>query len=152
MKINFDNFPKKVAIIGSRSYAKVEGNAHRAYLEGKMKFWINRFMDNLPDDTIFISGHAIGVDQWAEQEANRRKMTKVIYNPHDEKLDNYVAACFARNTKIANSADILVAMVDETAMNGSKNTIDKARRRGIPIIILYFSPEAKYLRMDSTWK
>lgn len=152
MKINFENFPKKVAIIGSRSFAKHDSNHRRTYLENKMRFWINRFMDNLPDDTTIISGHGLGVDRWVEEEADRRKMTKVIYNPYDEKLDNFVAACFARNTKIANSADIVVAFVDETSMKGSQNTIEKAQRRNIPIIVLYFSPEAKYLRMDSTWK
>jgi predicted Rossmann fold nucleotide-binding protein DprA/Smf involved in DNA uptake len=147
MKIDFTDFPKKVAIVGSRSFAKREDLT----TVPRMKYIISRLMSNLPRDTIIISGHALGVDLWAEREAQKVGMDTVIFDPKDEDLP-YIPACFARNTKIANSAEILIALVDEDSMRGTQNTIDKAKKRGIPTIVLFFSEDGRYRRMESTWK
>lgn len=98
----------KLAIVGSREWGHPE--------------MVRSFIQALPKDTIVISGHARGVDRYAETFA-REAGLEVISFPADWSLGP--KAGLLRNTQIVNTCDKLVAFWDGKS-KGTKDSIRKA--------------------------
>jgi hypothetical protein len=103
----------KVAIVGSRDYPD--------------KQQVVDYVNNLPEDTIVVSGGAIGVDTWAEEAARERGLPEPIIFPADWKRYGKSAG-FRRNYDIAKEADRVVAFT--IGSNGTADTINHARKLG----------------------
>src|ERR1019366_3739515 len=97
----------KIAIVGSRDYPHPE----------KVRALIN----NLPADTVVISGGARGVDTWAEQAARARGLEVIIFPALWHAYGK--RAGFIRNRQIVESADKVVAFWDGLS-KGTKMSID----------------------------
>lgn len=108
---------ERVAIVGSRDYADLEGV--RAYVRG------------LPRDTVIISGGARGVDQTAVEEAGRLGMAHEVY-PADWSKGR--AAGFARNKIIVERCTSLVAFWDGKSA-GTSHSIRLATAAGKPVTV-----------------
>lgn len=109
----------KVAIVGSREYAHL----------GK----VEKYIRTLPNDTIIVSGGAIGVDKWAEQWARFLGLGTIILKPDWNKYGK--AAGMIRNTQIVETCDKLVAFWDGKS-KGTKDSIDKATKLGKPVEVI----------------
>lgn len=109
-----------VAIIGSRTYPN--------------EALIRRLVRGLPNDWTVISGGARGPDTWAINEAKALGMAYEVYLA-DWKGPLGKGAGFARNTTIAQAADIVVAFM-ETATNGTMDTIRKATQLGKIVYVI----------------
>jgi YspA, cpYpsA-related SLOG family len=103
----------KVAIVGSREYPNL--SKVRAYIQ------------NLPIDTIIVSGGARGVDKCAEKVAQGIGLRTEIYPADWHKFGK--AAGMKRNQQIVEASDRIVAFWDG-ASKGTKNTIDTAKKLG----------------------
>lgn len=122
----------RVAIVGSRRFASEDvANAWEHVVRGYVK--------RLPQGTVVVSGGAIGVDSWAEDEAKRRGLETNIFPvdksglPIDqrERRIEFAKRAYARNQKIVDDADILVAFWDGKS-GGTADTVARARRSKMP--------------------
>jgi predicted Rossmann fold nucleotide-binding protein DprA/Smf involved in DNA uptake len=109
----------KVAIIGSRTFANLT----------KVRDYVNQ----LPSDTIVISGGARGVDTVAETTAKARGLQTIVYLPDWRRGKS---AGMERNTQIVADADKVVAFWDGNS-NGTRDSIKKARSMGKEVVIIY---------------
>jgi len=110
----------RVGIVGSRNYPNLID----------VEIW---FKNNITPNDIIISGGARGVDSKAEILAYNLNISSLIIKP-DWKA-NGMKAGFLRNTTIVENSDKLVAFWDGKS-RGTKDSIDKARRKGIPVEII----------------
>jgi NADPH:quinone reductase-like Zn-dependent oxidoreductase len=103
----------RVAIVGSRDFTALN--------------MVVEYVNSLPNDTVVISGGAIGVDRAAEQAAKARGLKVVIYfadwNLHGK------AAGQIRNKTIVNDCDTMVAFWDGVS-TGTKGSIHLASKAG----------------------
>ena len=109
----------KIAIVGSREYPNMQ----------KVVDYIN----NLPLDTVIVSGGARGVDRTAETTAKGRGMKTQIFTPNWEKHGR--KAGIMRNTDIVEAADKVVAFWDGVS-NGTRDSIRKAQQMGKELEII----------------
>lgn len=112
----------KIAIVGSREWKNLQA--------------VRDFVDVLPHSSTVISGGARGVDKAAEDRARERKMLVRSILPNWDLHGK--AAGMIRNSQIVAECDALVAFWDGES-RGTKNSIDKAKASGKPVII--FTPE-----------
>lgn len=114
----------KVGIVGSRKYENL------AYVKRTVSFLPKEFY-------IVVSGHGNGVDTAAEEEAERLGIETLIFPP-DVKPNctnqEFAIAAFARNTKIAEACDYLIAFWDGKS-KGTLDTIVKCAKLGKLVII-----------------
>jgi hypothetical protein len=110
----------KIAIVGSRTYKHPE--------------YVAKYVGDLPKDTEIISGGAIGPDTIAVKMARERGMKTTVFEP-DWKNKGKIAG-FLRNSDIVANADHVVAFWDGVS-KGTEDTINKARKLGIPVTIIY---------------
>lgn len=82
---------------------------------------------------ILVSGGAKGADQLAEQFANKYNLTKIIHLSNWKKYGK--TAGFIRNNLIIKDSEMLIAFWDGKS-KGTKHSIDKARCKNIPIMII----------------
>lgn len=131
--------PSPVAIVGSRDYKDLEA--------------VRRFVRSLPEDACIVSGGARGVDQAAEDEANRIGRAYTSYRPtklygwrivqvtkvpgYSEReriltptYPTFAKAAFTRNQMIVNEAASVAAFWDGQS-RGTLDTINKAKAAGI---------------------
>lgn len=99
----------KIAIVGSREWAWPE--------------MVQAYIQSLPKDTVIISGHARGVDRYAETFA-REAGLEVISFPADWDKHGHKAGLL-RNTTIVENCDKLVAFWDGKS-KGTQDSIRKA--------------------------
>lgn len=104
----------KLAIVGSRDYPKLEQ--------------VREFVWGLSPDTIVVSGGAKGVDQAAQEEAEKRGLEVIVLRPDWDRLGR--AAGVIRNTEIVAACDGLVAFMKEGGSRGTSDSIAKARTAG----------------------
>ena len=110
----------KVAIVGSREYPNL--SKVRAYIQ------------NLPIDTVIVSGGAKGVDKCAEKVAEFIGLQTEIYHSDWHRLEK--AAGIIRNQDLVNAADKLVAFWDGES-KGTKNTIATAKKLGKEMTVIH---------------
>lgn len=107
----------KIAIVGSRP----EGLANPELV----KTMVRAYVEQLPKDSIIISGQALGVDTWAEQAA---KEFGYKFIPFPAKWKTYgKSAGYRRNAEMVNEANKVVAFWNGRS-RGTDHTINMARR------------------------
>lgn len=79
-----------------------------------------------------ISGGARGVDTYAKQYAERYNIPFQEFKPDWKKYGK--GAGHVRNQEMVDIADMVVALWDGKS-KGTKSTIDKANKKGIPVVI-----------------
>lgn len=114
----------KLAIVGSRSFQDYPR--------------LQRIMAKLKTPVeLLISGGADGADLLAERYAKQAGLSMLVHYPNRQRDG---ARCFAvRNQKIVDDADAVIAFWDGLS-RGTKMTIDKARRAGKKVHIVYYEP------------
>lgn len=112
---------KKVGIVGSRDFPK------------ESKCYIKWFIEDLPLNTVIVSGGARGVDRWAEYYANQCGMRTIIFKP--DKSLGFPKALFARNIQIVEESDIIIAFWNGES-SGTKHTIKNALKRDKIVICI----------------
>lgn len=110
----------KIAIVGSRRYPHL----------GRVRDYIN----SLPEDTVIVSGGAVGVDEMAEITAKERGLETIIFRADWKRFGR--GAGMVRNHDIVNAADKVVAFWDGKS-DGTRNSIELARQAGKPVEIVY---------------
>lgn len=108
-----------IAIVGSRDFAPL----------GK----IEKYIRQLPLDTVIISGGARGVDRLAVSWAKFMGMETLEYLPDWNKYGK--SAGMRRNSDIVANCDRLVAFWDGSS-KGTKDSIDKAKLAGKEVEII----------------
>ena len=108
----------KIAIVGSRNW--------------KDLLRIKKYIDMLDEETVVISGGAMGVDRAAEQLAKMRGLETKIF-PADWKRYGRSAG-MRRNNDIVNEADCVVAFWDGES-KGTYHTICLSAKAGKPLLI-----------------
>lgn len=112
----------RIAIVGSREYRNL-----RAVIE---------YVNQLPPDTVIISGGARGVDITAERAAKERGLRTEIYKPKWTRNGVYNPLVgFERNEWIVEYADKVVAFWNNTS-RGTQYTISIARLAGKPVEVI----------------
>lgn len=102
---------------------------------------VTTFVSTLAPDDVVISGGCVGVDTWAEIAAKRRGLKTIIFLPEKPPKraprHEWTKAFYARNLKIAEACDVLVAFVSPDRKGGTENTIRHAEKLGKKIVINY---------------
>lgn len=112
---------KKVAVVGSREFNDYDA------LDDALTFYVG------PEDTL-ISGGAIGADSMAQRWAKEHGKTIIIHYP------NYLlygkGATFARNRKIAQDADLILAFYskDRFQKGGTAHTVGVGKELGKKVL------------------
>jgi predicted Rossmann fold nucleotide-binding protein DprA/Smf involved in DNA uptake len=86
--------------------------------------------------TVVITGGAKGPDRWAEQAARTRGLEVVVHEPDlDGVRVRWQAAerFYARNQRIVDDADMVIAFVAPDRTGGTEDTIRRAVRAGKPV-------------------
>lgn len=107
--------PKTIAIIGSRSRDSQED--YQACLKSFFEIYEE-------GDEIVSGGCPKGGDRFAEVIAKKYQIPIKIYYAQWNKLGK--SAGFARNTNIAQDADVIIAVVSTDRKGGTEDTIAKA--------------------------
>lgn len=117
-----------LAIVGSR---KLEGHPD---LETQIALILDAY-----DPSKVISGGARGVDTAAVTVAEAWGIPTDEKKPQPTKggKSEYRRACFARNTLIAEAADVVVGIMVEGGSTGTQDTLDKATRLGKRVQIIF---------------
>lgn len=92
----------------------------------------------LPPDSVVVSGGAAGPDSWAVDAARQRGLPEpIVHLPEKGARTRWEATerFYARNQKIVDDSDELVAFVAPDRKGGTEDTIRRAQRKGIPIRI-----------------
>ncbi len=104
---------KKIAIVGSRKFKDLS--------------MVHKFVSTLPQDTIIVSGGALGVDSAASQAAKKKGLMVKIFIPDWFAFGK--AAGMMRNSLIVDYSDEVYAFHDGTS-RGTADTIQKATIAG----------------------
>lgn len=111
----------KVGVIGSRT----------GFSRSKVFSFLD---DTIKPDDIIVSGGANGVDSFAEEYADLKGLTKLIYKPDFSKGYD-VKKYFERNKKIIETSDLIIAFWDKTS-KGTKFGIEYAKSLNKDIVIV----------------
>lgn len=117
-----------IGIVGSRSWA---GNDEVA---ADVEAVVNRFAD----DTVVVSGGAIGVDTMAQVAAVKRGLECIVHRPDYASCKTFEEkrrAPLERNTLIVRDCKVLHAWVTADRRGGTEDTIRKANAAGIVVFI-----------------
>ncbi len=115
-----------LAVVGSRSFTVY------SVLEESLEQWEQD--NDVKIDTI-VSGGARGTDTLAVQYARSNGLMLIEYLPDYEKYSGSKAP-LERNTLIVDKADYLIAFPTEDS-RGTWNSVQKARKKGIPVTIIH---------------
>lgn len=101
---------------------------------------MNKFLDVYPLETIenVVSGGAAGADTMGAQWAEMKGIETKIFLPEWKKYGK--SAGIIRNGEIVEASDVLLAFWDGKSP-GTKNSIDRAKKKGIPYYIIEFGKE-----------
>jgi hypothetical protein len=97
---------------------------------------IEAAMAVLAPETIVITGGARGPDRWAEQAARTRGFDVFVHEPDlDGVRVRWQAAerFYARNQRIVDDSDMVIAFVAPDRTGGTEDTIRRAVRAGKPV-------------------
>lgn len=104
---------------------------------------INKFdiSPYVPKDTnLIISGGAKGIDQIAEEYADKNKISKLVLRPEYSLYGK--AAPIRRNETMINIADEIIAVWDGVS-NGTKHSINYAKKKNKPMQIIIVDNTSK---------
>jgi len=117
----------RIAIVGSRRRLDREK--------------VESLVNELPEDTIIISGGCMGVDTWAVEAAKKRGLEFIEHEPKkiDENASYFevVQTYYDRNYLIAEDAtDGIFAFPSEDRTGGTENTLKHAKKLKRKIVLL----------------
>ncbi len=116
----------RVGIVGSRRWQNRE--------------MVEALVNDLPLDSVIVSGGCRGVDSWAASAAHSRGLEVVEHLPCLPAGGGprwvYTQAYHARNLKIVEDSDIIYAFVAADRKGGTENTIKHAQKLGIPVEVI----------------
>jgi hypothetical protein len=116
---------KTIGIVGSR----------RRDSEADYEATLQIFLDHYePGDELVSGGCPKGGDRFAEVIAKKCQVPIKIYYAQWNKLGR--GAGFARNTNIAEDADVLIAVVASDRKGGTEDTVKKAKKMGKEIVLV----------------
>jgi predicted Rossmann fold nucleotide-binding protein DprA/Smf involved in DNA uptake len=90
----------------------------------------------LAPDTVIVTGGARGPDQWAEEAAQARGLAVVVCKPDLAGVRGRWEAAerhYARNQRIVEDAERIIAFVAPDRKGGTEDTIRRAERAGKPV-------------------
>ena len=93
-------------------------------------------ISQLAVETVVITGAARGPDRWAEEAARARGLVVVVHKPDlDGALTRWQASdrYYARNQRIVDDSDMIIAFVAPDRTGGTEDTIRRAVRAGKPV-------------------
>jgi predicted Rossmann fold nucleotide-binding protein DprA/Smf involved in DNA uptake len=97
---------------------------------------IETYIAQLAPDTVVVTGGARGPDQWAGEAARARGLAVAVHKPdlggastRWQMADRY----YARNQRIVDDSDLIVAFVAPDRTGGTEDTIRRAKRAGKPV-------------------
>lgn len=96
------------------------------------------YVQRLPADSVIVSGGAAGPDTWAEEAADLRGLAKLIHRPEKNAARSRweaTRAFYDRNQRVVDDADVVIAFVAPDRKGGTEDTIKRARKKGIEIIV-----------------
>ena len=127
--------PKVIGIVGSRRRNDTEDAD--ALFQAFIKLY-------KAGDTIVSGGCPKGADRFAEMLAEEMEIPIEIHYPNLTELDEtllvanrraaYAIVNFARNTLIAESCDVLIALVAPDRKGGTEDTVKKALKLGKKVV------------------
>ncbi len=115
---------QNVGIVGSRGFDDYE-LLKKSVLEAIKPELIN----------MIISGGAVGADTLAEEFAREFSIPVKVFKPNRKKYG--YEASHMRNTEIVENSTLILAFWDGHS-TGTKDSLVKAERMGIPVILIYF--------------
>jgi hypothetical protein len=118
----------RIGVVGSRSF-----NDYR-----RLQEVLNKQCGFPTRKNTIISGGARGADSLAKRYAKSFKLAYEEFLPDWDKYGK--SAGFRRNQHIVNASEIIVAFWDGKS-RGTKDSIDKALQKGIPVLIVPFAAE-----------
>jgi len=119
----------RIGVVGSRTF------------EDKLLILETIHLFEVAYETLFdekieiVSGGAKGADLLAEKVALVSNIPITVFKPDWDKHGK--AAGFIRNQQIVDNSNMIIAFWDGKS-NGTKDTIDKARKAKKPTLIVYF--------------
>jgi predicted Rossmann fold nucleotide-binding protein DprA/Smf involved in DNA uptake len=120
--MDFGSAELRIGIVGSRRRTDREG--------------IETYIAQLAPETVVITGGARGPDRWAEEAARARGLTVTVHKPDLQGTRSRWHAAdryHARNQRIVDDSDRIVAFVAPDRTGGTEDTIRRAERAGKPI-------------------
>lgn len=119
----------RVGIVGSRSITNSE------YVFSVLDFYLSRLLEE--NEVVIVSGdQKKGVDGYAKTYAEKRGLKYIGFPPRYD-LYHVKRAPLERNTEIVNESDYLIA-IQENNSRGTQDSIDKAKKKDIPIKIIHY--------------
>lgn len=119
----------KVAIVGSRIIPKLSETSE----------YLNLLIDFLcgahHDDIEIVSGGAIGIDSIAENWCIEKEIPFIKFLPEYDKFENKKLAPLARNSTIAEYADVCIAFQNKNS-RGTADVISKFQKLGKKCIVI----------------
>jgi len=116
----------RVGIVGSRRWKDREA--------------VVVLVNELPADSVVISGGCRGVDTWAATAARSRRLEVAEYlpdlPPSGSPIWAFTKAYHARNRQIVENSDVIFAFVAPDRRGGTENTIKHARELGVRVEII----------------
>lgn len=114
----------RIAIVGSRRYTN--------------KGAVTAFVQDLPADSVVISGACEGPDQWAAEAARARDLQVIEHKPDLTgcvQRFEYTKRYHARNQVVADDCETMAAFVAPDRKGGTEDTIRRAKKAGKPVRI-----------------
>ena len=97
---------------------------------------IEAAVGGLPPGTVVVTGGAEGPDRWAEHAARTSGLEVTVHRPelHGVRARWQAAERFyARNQRIVDDSDLVIAFVAPDRTGGTEDTIRRAVRAGKPV-------------------
>jgi predicted Rossmann fold nucleotide-binding protein DprA/Smf involved in DNA uptake len=123
----------KIAIVGNRT-GWTEEEVHKELVSRLFTQIYGNFESLEIKDIEIISGGAEGVDTFAQTFSKEYglKITILYPNPFRPSPQRY----YERNQDIVDMADALIAFQNNSHRSGTQSTINRARKKGIPVIVI----------------
>lgn len=109
----------RLAIVGSRNFCS--------------QYLVERFVYELPDKVVIVTGGARGVDTWAEETAKHHNRDVQVHRANWKKHGKM--AGFLRNNAIIRDCDLVAAFWDGSS-KGTRHSIQLAKYLGKDCIIV----------------
>lgn len=120
----------KIAIIGSRTFNDYQ--------------FLKETLSEYKDIDIIVSGGATGADSLSERYAKENNIQTLIFKPNWDKYGK--RAGYLRNIEIVDNSDLVIAFWDGKSQ-GTKHSLQYAKKQGVPVKILNFTPTSVKIKI-----